>query len=79
MPVKGPPQRVWVQAGMWLKGLLLYVGGERGTIVPHALPTLADAILLDGWRTFVAALSTMVCTTPNVSFFIASAGEAAAA
>jgi hypothetical protein len=31
--------------------LLMYEGGERGTIVPHGLHTIADAIVPDGWHT----------------------------
>jgi hypothetical protein len=36
--------------------LLLYEGGERGTVVPHGLQTIADAIVPDGWYTTIAAL-----------------------
>jgi hypothetical protein len=39
-----------------LKRLLLYVGRAKDTIVPRGLPTLADAIVPDSWRTIVAAL-----------------------
>jgi hypothetical protein len=35
--------------------LLLYEGGERGTIVPHGLHTIAEAIVPDDWHTTVAA------------------------
>jgi hypothetical protein len=35
--------------------LLLYEGGERGTIVPHGLHTIAEAIVPDGSHTMVAA------------------------
>jgi hypothetical protein len=41
---------------MWLERFLLYEGGERGTIVPHGLHTLAVATVPDGWHTTVAAL-----------------------
>jgi hypothetical protein len=39
-----------------LKRLLLYVGGERGTIVLPGLQTIADAIVFDGLHTIVADL-----------------------
>jgi hypothetical protein len=39
-----------------LKGLLLYEGGERGTIVPRGLQIIVDTIVPDGWQTIVAAL-----------------------
>jgi hypothetical protein len=38
-----------------LKRLLLYDEGERGTIVPHDLHTIADTIVPDGWHATVAA------------------------
>jgi hypothetical protein len=39
-----------------LRRLLLYEGGERGTIASHGLHTLAAAIVPDGWQTTGAAL-----------------------
>jgi hypothetical protein len=36
--------------------MLLYEGGEGGTIAPHGLHRVADAIVLDGWLTTVAAM-----------------------
>jgi hypothetical protein len=36
--------------------MLLYEGGEGGTIAPHGLYRVADATVPDGWLTTVAAM-----------------------
>jgi hypothetical protein len=52
----GPHAECGFRLRCGLKRLLRYEGGERGTIVPHGLHTLADAIVRDGWHTTFAAL-----------------------
>jgi hypothetical protein len=53
VPVKRPHVECGFRLTCGLKRLLLlmYEGWERGTIVPHGLHTIADAIVPDGWHT----------------------------
>jgi hypothetical protein len=53
VPVKGPHEECGFRLACGLSRLLLYGGGDRGTILPHGLQAI------DGWHTcrrFVAAL-----------------------
>jgi hypothetical protein len=52
--VKGSHEECEFRLRCGFKRLLLYVGGERGKIVPHGLHTIADAIAPRGWHTIVA-------------------------
>jgi hypothetical protein len=65
--VQGPHEECEFRLTCGLKRLLLYEGGERGTIVPHGLHTIADAMVPDGWDTTVAALVEFTCILPPPS------------
>jgi hypothetical protein len=54
--VKGPYKEWRFRLTCGSIKLLLYEGGERGSLVPPALLTIADAIVPDGWPTVVLAL-----------------------
>jgi hypothetical protein len=54
--VKGPHEECRFSLTHGLERLLLCEGGEWGTIVPHGLLTIVDAIVPDGWHTTAAAL-----------------------
>jgi hypothetical protein len=46
--VKGPHEECGFLLTWGFKPLLMYVGGERGTIVPYGLHTIADTIVPHG-------------------------------
>jgi hypothetical protein len=50
----------------------VYVGGEKGTIVPYGLCTIADTAVPDGWHTTLAALVELTDT-----FLLLSLNQAA--
>jgi hypothetical protein len=55
--VKGPCEECESRLTCGSKRLLLYVRGERGTIVPYGLHTIADVTAPhNGWHTIVVAL-----------------------